>query len=312
MTDFPELQAALVDAAGRRYGRRRRRLLRPVGGLVAASAAAAAAVAVIASLGGTPDVEEPAPPAKPVVRLEQRFEVFRRPPTAADRLPAAEMLTQERVHAKRARLVAELGNRRVFMVPARRDWVCVIDVTGNFPEGSVCGPVAAAADERNPTGQFGPHYVQYVFPDGVHDVRLTLSDGRLVRPEVRTNAILVKVAQEPYSLTWVGASGDLYGTLLDRVDLGRPECAELQRLPANASVRSTAQLAARAFYPGSSDPRVVEVVPAGPNAGGCGAETEGRVVAALLTLDPGGASASGSLERLLVGQANGRLVVWQP
>ena len=96
-------------------------------------------------------------------------------------------------------------------------------------------------------GQFGPDYVEYVFPDGVHDVRLTRSDGTLVRPEVRDNAILVKVSEAPYSITWVAADGELHGNLLDRIELGRPDCAELQRLPAGLEnqTRTTATLAVR-------------------------------------------------------------------
>jgi hypothetical protein len=237
--------------------------------------------------------------------------VFRRPRTAADRLPAAEMLAPERVHPKRARLVAKLGDRRVFMVPAGRSSVCVIDFTGNFPEGSVCGPVAEAVDERNPIGQLGPNYVQYVFPDGVHDVRLTLGDGNPVRPKIRDNAILVKVSEAPYSLTWLDASGDLHGTLLDRTDLGRPVCGELQRLPSDR-VQNEARLAARVFFPQASHPQVVKVVPAGANAGGCGPRTEGRVFLVELLLDPSTEGTSPSEGQLLVGQANGSRVIWQP
>jgi len=48
--------------------------------------------------------------------------------------------------------------------------------------------------------------------------------------------------------------------------------------------------------------KAVSSGPAGPNAGGCGPETEGRVLVVELR----------SGERLLVGQANGRPVVWQP
>jgi hypothetical protein len=309
VTQFPELHDALVEAAGR-YHAPRRRTWRIVRLAVPAVAVAAAVLAILLALPRSPDTEQAAPPAKPVVRLEQRFEVFRRPRTAADRLPGDTLAP--RLHPKQARLVAQLGIYKVFLVPAGSNSVCAVEFSGELEQGSECGPVASAVDNRTLMARFGPDYVWYAFPDGVHDVQLTRSDGTLVRPEVRDNGIIVKVSEAPYSVTWVAADGELHGNLLDRIEIGRPQCAELQRLPAGAEdrVNTTAALAARVFYPQISDAEAVSVRPA--DVAGCGERAAGRVLLVELRLDREPGVTGQSRGQVLIGQVNGRPAVWLP
>src|SRR3954471_24578386 len=130
MSEFPELQAALVDAAARRYGRRW--AWRPVGRLILVGAAVAAVVALFAVVGRPRDIEQPVPPAKPRVTLRQHFEVFRRPPAAKDRLPSNAALGELKMQPGRSRLVAKQGAYKVFLVPARGGDVCMADFTHNL------------------------------------------------------------------------------------------------------------------------------------------------------------------------------------
>jgi hypothetical protein len=295
VTEFPELQTALVDAAGRRYARRR--AWRPVGGLILVGAAVAAAVVLIAVIGRSPDIEQPAPPAKPRVTLRQHFEVFRRPRTPADKLPSdVDTLGLLKLRPGRSRLVAKQGRYEVYLVPTRGGEVCIADYTRGLPEGAICSSVADMADETNPLGQFGPDWLTYVLPNGVHDIRVVLADGTVVRPRLRDNAILVRVPEAPYSVTWVGAAGELHGIVLDRVAVGTPDCRSLNPLPPNATALASnaAIVAARVLHPGVSGVRVASVKDV--RAPGCG-----RAVL-LVQLSTG--------ERVFVGSAHARMAVW--
>jgi hypothetical protein len=294
VTDFPELQAALVEAAGRRRGRRW--AWRPVGGLIVVGAAVAA-IALIAVLGRSPDVEQPAPPARPHPTLRQRFEVFRRPRTAADRLPSnPDRLGELKLRPQGSRRVAKQGGYEVFLVPTRDGQVCIADYTARLADGAICSSRRELDDETNPLGQFGPDWVVYAFQDGVHDVRVVLADGTVVRPRLRDNAILVRVAEGPYSVTWIGASGEPHGIVLDRVEVGTPDCASLDPLPPNAEALATnaAIVSAPVLHPGAPKVSVVSVKSA--RAPDCG-----RPVLSV-ELSTG--------ERVWVGSAHARMAVW--
>jgi hypothetical protein len=172
----------------------------------------------------------------------------------------------------------------------------MVDFARDLPDGAICSSVADLADETNPLGQYGPDWVTYVFPDGVHDVRVVLADGTLVRPRVRDNAVLVRVVQAPYSVTWVGGAGEFHGIVLNRVAVGTPVCESLNALPRNAEALASnaAIVAARVLHPGVSGVRVSSVAPG--RAPECG-----RAVLRV-ELSTG--------ERVFVGSAHARMVVW--
>jgi hypothetical protein len=295
VTEFPQLQAALVEAAGRRYGRGR--AWRPVGRLVLIGAAVAAVIAlfVVVARPAKDDEQSVAPP-KPRVTLGDHFEVFRRPQTPADRLPSMSAAGALEIQPGRSRLVAKQGDYEVFLVPERGGEVCMVDFTGGLSEGAICGPVSQLADETNPLGQFGPDWVAYALPDGVHDVRVVLADGTLVRPRLQDNAFVLRVVMAPYSVTWVGTGGDLHGIVLGRIAVGTPVCDSLDPLPRDAPAKATnaAVLASRVLRPGGSGVRVVSVE--GARAPGCE-----RAVLSVALSDG---------ERVWVGSAHGRIVVW--
>jgi hypothetical protein len=293
--EFPELQAALVDAAGRRYARRR--AWRPAARLILIGAAIAAVIALFVVVGRPTDVEQTVAPPKPRVTLGERFEVFRRAQTPADRLPAGgDTLGGLKTRPERTRRVARQGAYEAFLVPTRDGQVCLADYMHGRSEGAVCASAGALADETNPLGQFGPDWVVYALPDGVHDVRVVLADGTLVHPRMQSNAFALRVVQAPYSVSWVGASGDLHGIVLGRIAVGAPVCDSLDPLPrdADAKAANAAVLAARVLHPGAPKADVVSVKDA--RAPGCGRP--------VLSVE------LGTGERLWVGSAHSRIVVW--
>ena len=171
MTEFPELQQALVDAARRRHGRAPRtwRLVRPV---LVTGACAAAVAAVLMLSTSAPDDEQPAapavtpadPPAAPGVTtgdpLEQYYGVFRRPASDADALPNVQDIRNglggrdgAAFDPTKARLVVEDGALQVFVAGAQmqgRPSICVFLFEDRRTDRSACTLLAPHYEPGGP------------------------------------------------------------------------------------------------------------------------------------------------------------------
>jgi hypothetical protein len=231
MTDFPELQHALVDAARRRHGRAPRtwRLMRPV---AVAAVCAAAAIAVI-TIAGTPaddrDVNPPAAGAEPTP-VQQDFAVFRRPKTGADELPEAKTVMQRRwkngtkLTPEATRKVVDDGKWQVFLTAAHKPSgpaaVCATVFYGGelqqwagctlkLPRGEVgsATPLAhgwTAADYSFPPSTTAPGAFLIVVADGVDELTYTYADGSEQRLPVKDNIVFVSpIERWPKRLSWL-------------------------------------------------------------------------------------------------------------
>jgi hypothetical protein len=224
VTEFPELQQALVGAARRRYGRAPRawRLARPV---LIAAACAAAVVAVIL-LAGThaPEKHSVAPTVGTADTLEAKYGVFRRPATDADRLPDVEefkrywLVRDDRAtfDPAQTRLVAQDGNTQVFLVGITmdgREALCgVVYGTSEVGTGG-CSVIASpigrdvfAAVVGVPAGAQGATILAAV-PDGVDEVIVIFDDHSTEHVAVRDNAVYATFDRWPVSIAWDDADG---------------------------------------------------------------------------------------------------------
>jgi hypothetical protein len=216
MSDFPELQNALVDAARRRHGRAPRtwRLVRPVA-VAAAVAAAAAGVLIVA--GNPADDRGVNPPAAAgLTPLEQDFAVFRRPQTAVDELPDVKAVEQgwrlgdTTLTPETSRLVVDDEHWKVYLSAAR--WldgpaVCAIafydgrlraphSCAVKLPPGMIDPGLALAnrwllGENSWPPNTTTPGALMTVVPDGADDLTYTYADGSEERPPVANNLALV-------------------------------------------------------------------------------------------------------------------------
>jgi hypothetical protein len=224
---YPELQTALVDAARRRYAPRRRalRIVRATVPVTVAVAAAAAGVWVAAS--GTPDGEQAVPPAatvQPTDLLSRTYEPFRRPATPADKLPFMPDFSGAPANAitpdvKRARLLIERGDRRVFAVAAsrtersgERPGVCLFAFRGDRHENAACTDIGdprstvlhlPVRDEDSPGDA-----IAAMAADGVDELVVRLPDGSKERRAFVDHAAYIRLDQWPTGLEWTDPGGE--------------------------------------------------------------------------------------------------------
>ena len=225
MTEFPELQQALVDAARRRHGRAPRtwRLVRPV---LVTGACAAAVAAVLMLSTSAPDDEQPAAPAVAAGDpLEQYYDVFRRPATDADALPNVEDIRTglggrdgAAFDPTKARLLVEDGALQVFVAGASMQGlpsICVFLFEDRRTDRSACiliGPQYEPSDWEVTGGSWpmrggdGELFVAAV-ADGVDEVVLTFADDSTQRLAVRDNAVYARLGRRPVSFAYDDADG---------------------------------------------------------------------------------------------------------
>ncbi len=305
--EFPALQEALIRAARRRI-RRRRRLQAAVPALVAAAAAAV----VFVSLPHTPDRERPAAPPKD--ELERAFAAFRRPRTPADAMPP--VADYPHLDRARARLVAQAGGTRMFVVPERTPHSLCVFLVGRTTNGD-CTQQHAAVTEAKPLAIYLVGFEAMFMPDGTREVILTDADGRSRPLALHDNAALVATRPFAAAVGWTGASGRRH---ILRRKLTKPlgptpqGCPQLQPLPANAVAvaRDAALLAVDRLYPAIGEAWVTSAARAAGTP--CSAAITRRTIVVnlhLLTVDPARrSSASLSQGRLLLGVVGGRMVVY--
>ncbi|HWK29902.1 MAG TPA: hypothetical protein VNS09_25260 [Solirubrobacter sp.] len=315
MTEIPALRDALVRA-----GARRRRRRRTVGAAVPVLAVAAAVLALVSLPGRAPERERVAQtPVAPLPddALARAYAVFRRPQTTADVLPKR-ALAGAVVDAARSRLVATAGDTRLFAVPADLRGtpnLCVVEVTPRH-SAAACNRLPEAAGEAQPPGLSGSGGYAFLFPDGTHDVRITLADGTRLAPTVHDGAVLETAGASDFAIaSWTGASGTRHISANEFARYERPPeaCPALEPLPADAQAQAerVALLDVDRFYPGVEAARVTGVrVPDGTPCGS--GERSLEVSLALTPSDPKArSSASLSQGRLLLGVVGGELRVYQ-
>jgi hypothetical protein len=325
MTDFPELQHALVDAARERYGRRRRlpRLALRLVPVAAACAVIAAVVLVVAN--GAGDPEQPAPPAgAPAEQLERAFAIFRRPARPADALPLEgkqlERFASGRGRAQmdvgRARLAYDEGARRLYLIPAEIDGraaVCASLFRGAREVSWHCGPfgsdgvVATVIPAR-----FGePNTVLGAAADGVKEI-FAFAEGNFGW-EVRNNGVLLRVDRYPTRLWWTDPTGrersiGVAAPSTKELPEAGGRCPTLSPLPADAEAKAgrLALSMARSQYP-EFTARIADVSPAHGFVAGCGPVVAERTITVTVALE----SDSGrNSARYGFGQVDGEMTSW--
>ena len=223
MTEFPELQHALVGAARRRYGRAPRtwRLARPV--LIAAACAAAVVAVILLAGTRTPEKHSAAPTVGTADTLGGKYGVFRRPATDADRLPDVEqferywLVRDDRAtfDPAQTRLVAQDGDTQVFLVGITMDGrqaLCgVVYGTSEVGTGG-CSVVAPPIGREVFAAVVGPASGQggailAVVPDGVDEVIVIFDDHSTELVAVRDNAVYATLDRWPVSIAWDDADG---------------------------------------------------------------------------------------------------------
>lgn len=226
MTDFPELQHALVDAARRRHAPRRRawRVLR-----VAVPVAAVVALIVVLAGERASDERSATPSPTPVATLaptdalSRNYEVFRRPPASTDALPGEPVTPPDEpgteIDSDRARLLFERGDLRIYAVAATRGEdprVCVLPFVGDVQEEGRCHPVL-----ENPalggTVTFvsvlvdGAPEIAALAADDVPALEVEFPDGRVERHEFVNSAVLAPADPWPSALEWRNGAGGVVG-----------------------------------------------------------------------------------------------------
>jgi hypothetical protein len=204
MTDIPELQHLLIEAAGRRSGVRRR-----AKGARAVALVAVVALAVVAlpRVDGADDVEIPAvpPPAATAApqTIEAAYGVFRRPARATDRV----MVTQ--MHGAETRRVAKTDKIQVFLA-VKGERTCVV-VRGPRPgaTGTTCGPTQLYLGGYRLLGSTGngPYAAAFAAPDGIRGITFTFDDGRRIAFPVTTNGLAVQLPQRAVRAEWIAPDG---------------------------------------------------------------------------------------------------------
>jgi hypothetical protein len=157
--------------------------------------------------------------------------------------------------------------------------------------------------------------------DGIDEVNLTFVDGSIQRVPVRDNMAYAPLEREPVDMRWSDPGGKprsapVQGGLTMQppgVSGAIAGCHPLDPLPADAQqrARDVALHAVPRLYPDVHDPRVVDVRPAGADAGGCGPQTASRALLVSLEFQPDGKGASRAQGRLVLGSVNGRMAILQ-
>lgn len=180
MTDLPQLQTLLVDAAVKR--RRRRRVRRSAASALALAVLIAAIPWVLHDL-RVPDREEPVTPSV-VPTVEDAFGVFRRPASRAD----------ARGDAQPGDVVRSLGADAFLLL--RADQLCLI--AHNRYE---CGRAADYVSGTRALATVVDDTAFAVFPDGVRSVTRTWQ-GRTTRLQVSGNLLAAAVPPGRSRLDW--------------------------------------------------------------------------------------------------------------
>ena len=257
MTEFPELQQALVDAARRRHGRASRtwRLARPV--LVTGACAAAVVVAVLMLSMGAPDDEQPAAPAVatggPLEQLlEQHYGVFRRPATDADVLPDPQDVRNSLGGADAAafdptdaRLAVVDGALQGFVVGATMNGkpsTCMFLYEAGHSDRSACTLLAppyqpsdweVVGSDWTMRGAEGELFLAAV-ADGVDEVVLTFADDSTQRLAARDNAVYARLERRPVNYAYTDADGRRHSVDMPPHTLPKnppPECSRASDPP---------------------------------------------------------------------------------
>jgi hypothetical protein len=326
MTDFPELQSALVDAARERYGRRVRiprfpRRLVPI----AAACAVAAAIAIVVATRPA-DREQAAPPATPPAeQLERSFEIFRRPATPADALPLTgkrlERFASGRGDAKMdvgtSRLAYKENTHRLYLIEAEIDGrpaVCTSWFRGDLELSGFCGPLDDTGVVYTVVpARFGePNTVLGAAVDGVKLVS-AISDRAHFGWEVQNNGVLLRVDHFPSRVFWTDATGrersiDPPPATVDDRALPASECPTLGSLPADAEATAErlALELARSQFP-EYTPRATGVGIAHGFVQGCGPAVAERTIVVTVALESGSGATSAQFG---FGRFDGRFQPW--
>jgi hypothetical protein len=206
MTEFPELQHALVAAAGRRR-RRAPRLARP---LIVAVACAAIAVAVVLTIARDSSDERTAAPPP---RTADMYAVFQRPATDADEPPSA-VSGMPGLRIDEARLVHRGGPWRTYLVAGTldgRNVMCAFVVVSDRSRFS-CDPPGAVHGTGFPPGDGEPGGVVVTVPDGIDEIEIGFSGRAPLRAPVRDNVVLAPLnpwPAGPGTITWAGGEAAL-------------------------------------------------------------------------------------------------------
>jgi len=275
--------------------------------------------------------ERPAATPTPTAELlERHFAAFRRAATPADALPdsIARRLRRDLDHldprlvlrsGTRVWLVSGTNNGRVVESLRGRTELCTFTVAMGG-----CDPLADAVRGDRPEGVWEPPRrgrpgtLLLVLGDGARDIRVTLTDGTVISPELHDNAVLLGLPRMATSTSWTTAAGARHVYRYQDPDPNESRdaqgCPALDPLPADADAqaRTAALEAVDRLYPGVQEATVTAVEPAGP--GLCTRAVTDRSLQVSLHLVPRDpaerGSASLSQGRLLLGVIDGRMAVW--
>jgi hypothetical protein len=204
MTEFPELQQALVHAAGRR--RRSPRRARPL--IVAVACAAIAAVVVLTIARESSDERTASPPPPPTAS----YSLFQRPATRADELPAA-VSGMPGLRVDDARLAQRIKASRLYLVTGtldQRDVLCAFLVVNDRARFG-CDPAGTVRGYGFPPGDGEAGAIVATVPDGIDAVDFAFGSERF-GAAVSGNAVLL--LPEPWptgrgTASWDGGEAPL-------------------------------------------------------------------------------------------------------
>jgi hypothetical protein len=171
VTEFPELQQALVHAAGRR--RRATRLARP---LVVAVACAAIVAAALVIARQPSDERTATPPVPPTAS----YAVFQRAATNADEPPSA-VTSMPGLRIDEARLAQRIGPWRLYLVAGtldQREVLCAFVVIHERSRYG-CDPAGTVHGYGFPPGDGDPGVIAATLPDGIDQVDFQYGSERL-------------------------------------------------------------------------------------------------------------------------------------
>jgi hypothetical protein len=328
MSDFPELQHALVDAARRRHGRAPRtwRLMRPV-----AVAAACAAAAVALFLVARPGNDERSAGPGDSGALAKTLAVFQRPAGDADALPLSGAALERfgsgpggaQLDVSQTRLVLENGGEKLYLVAARMldvDGVCASLFRGDEEIGTVCGPV----DPTHPvvaTLPGNPDTVIGATPEALGGVEVVSELGGYGEAGLPDSAVWIDIPDRdapdtPRYVMW-GNRADQEQSVappLGTEDGPWPaaQCPKLEPLPPDALSKASrvGRAMARSQFPESLAIRVGPVLAQRGVGAPCGPAVAARTLSVPVTMQMNRSRREDSrrFATILVGQVNGRMV----